>query len=86
MSQSASILFIQLPANRQIICDEAWLEAERRGCWVGTDDCVVRENVCLVVLRVGRQLRESAERVQATAPRMTSMRPAETDGVVIRPG
>lgn len=68
MSRLDAIVFIQLPAIRQIIIDEAWLEAERRGCWVNADDCVVRENVCQVVLRIGAQLRESSERVMAAAP------------------
>jgi hypothetical protein len=54
------IVFHQLPAIRQIFVDEAWLEAERRGCWVPTDDPVVRENVCRVVLSVGADLRETA--------------------------
>lgn len=63
MTQSDSIVYAQLPAIRQILADETWLEAERRGCRVNADDCVVRENVCLVVLRIGARLRESAERV-----------------------
>lgn len=70
MSKLDPIVFIQLPTIRQIVIDETWLEAERRGCWVNADDCVVRENVCLVVLRVGARLRESAELVMATAPQM----------------
>lgn len=56
------IVRIQLPAIRQIIIDEVWLEAERRGCSVDADDGVVRENVCLVVLRIGAQLRAASER------------------------
>lgn len=70
MSKLEPIVFVQLPAIRQIVIDETWLEAERRGCWVNADDCVVRENVCLVVLRIGAELRESAERALATAPRL----------------
>jgi hypothetical protein len=42
----------------KIVRDETWLEAERRGKFVSPDDPVVRENVCLVVLRVGEQLRK----------------------------
>jgi len=57
-----------MPMIRQIVLDEVWLEAERRGCLVTADDCAVRENVCLVVLRIGAQLREAAERSVATAP------------------
>jgi hypothetical protein len=70
MSQLDPIVFVQLPAIRQIVIDETWLEAERRGCWVNAEDRVVRENVCLVVLRIGAQLRESAERIVETAPRL----------------
>jgi hypothetical protein len=70
MSKLDPVVFVQLPAIRQIIIDEAWLEAERRGCWVNTDDGVVQENVCLVVLRIGAQLRASAERTMEGAPRL----------------
>jgi hypothetical protein len=56
------ILFRELPVIRQIILNETWLEAERRGCIVQADDRVVRENVCRVVLLVGEQLRKAAER------------------------
>lgn len=70
MSKLDPIVFVQLPAIRQIVSDETWLEAERRGCWVNADDSVVRENVCLVVLRIGAHLRESAERMIEAAPQM----------------
>ena len=56
------VLFRQLPVIRQIILNETWLEAERRGCCVNETDRVVRENVCRVVLLVGAQMRETAER------------------------
>ena len=59
------LILHELPAIRQIIRDETWLEAERRGCCVLSDDRVVRDNVCLVVLRIGEQLRESSERAIA---------------------
>lgn len=62
------IVFLQLPVIRRIISDEAWFEAERRGCWVPADDRVVRENVCRVVLRIGQELRETSMRALATAP------------------
>jgi len=52
------VLISQLPVIRKIIQDETWLEAERRGCAVTSDDRVVRERVCEVVLRIGQQLRE----------------------------
>lgn len=48
----------QLPLIARIIRDETWLEGERRGCAVPADDPTVRENVCAVVLRIGRELRE----------------------------
>jgi hypothetical protein len=53
------IVFRQLPVIDQIIHDETWLEGERRQCAVSPDDPVVRENVCLVILRIGQQLREA---------------------------
>jgi hypothetical protein len=53
------IIFHQLPVIQKIIEDETWLEGERRGCAVSSEDPVVRENVCLVLLRIGQQLRES---------------------------
>src|SRR5688500_9932622 len=59
MNPCEPILFQQLPVIQKIIQDETWLESERRGCRVGSDDRVVRERVCQVVLRVGQQLRES---------------------------
>lgn len=43
---------------KKVIDDETWYEGERRGCYVSSDDPVVRENVCLVILRIGRELRE----------------------------
>jgi hypothetical protein len=54
------ILHRQLPVIEKIIRDETWLEGERRGGPVPSQDSVVRENVCQVVLRVGRELREAA--------------------------
>jgi hypothetical protein len=59
MSSRDPILFRELPVIQKIIEDETWLEGERRGCPVRPDDPVVRENVCAVVLRIGRELRES---------------------------
>lgn len=54
------ILSLQLRHVQKIIDDETWLEGERRGCPVSADDEVVRENVCRVVLRIGREMRETA--------------------------
>lgn len=56
-----SVIFRELPMIHEIILNETWLEAERRGCCVGPDDRVVRDNVCQVILRVGAQLRRAAE-------------------------
>jgi len=53
------VIFRELPMIHKIIADETWLEAERRGCPVAPDDPVVRENVCLVILRVGEVMRRS---------------------------
>jgi len=63
------IVSLELPVIAKIIQDEIWLEGERRGCAVSPDDPVVRENVCAVILRIGRELRESLEAGTAmTAP------------------
>jgi hypothetical protein len=53
------IVSCELPLIQKIIEDETWYEGERRNCWVSPDDPVVRENVCQVILRIGRELRES---------------------------
>ena len=66
------VLFHQLPTIRQIVLDETWLEAERRGCCVLANDRVVRDNVCLVVLRIGAQLRESALQARNASPETLS--------------
>lgn len=54
------IIFRELTTIRQIIHDETWLEAERRGCRVTADDRIVRNNVCAVVLRIGEEMRETS--------------------------
>lgn len=51
------VVLRELPVIDKIIRDETWLEGERRGCWVSPHDPVVRENVCAVILRIGRELR-----------------------------
>ena len=53
------ILYLQLPMIQKIIQDETWLEGERRGCFVRSDDHIVRARVCEIVLRIGQQLRDS---------------------------
>ena len=70
MARLDPIIFSQLSVIRQIVLDETWLEAERRGGSVASNDQVVRENVCLVVLRIGAQMRESSQRTMAVAPMM----------------
>ena len=59
MNPCDPILFHQLPVIRKIIADETWLEGERRGCQVASDDQVVRDRVCQIILRIGEQLRDS---------------------------
>jgi hypothetical protein len=56
------VLHRQVPVIQKIIQDETWLEGERRGCWVPSNDRVVRENVCRVILRVGQEMRETITR------------------------
>jgi hypothetical protein len=53
------IVSSELPLIQKIIEDETWLEGERRHGWVSPDDPVVREKVCEIILRIGRELRES---------------------------
>ncbi len=57
MNTPDPVLTRQLPLIAKIIADETWLEAERRGHTVTPCDRVVRENVCLVVLRMGQDMR-----------------------------
>ena len=57
MARLDPVVFRELPVIQKVINDETWYEGERRGCYVSPDDPVVRENVCLVVLRIGRELR-----------------------------
>ena len=56
------ILRREIPIIAQIIRDETWLEAERRGCPVASDDPVVRARVCETVLRIGADLRKVLSR------------------------
>ena len=60
-SPADRVVSLELPIIAKIIQDEVWLEGERRGCAVSPDDPIVRENVCAVILRVGRELREQLE-------------------------
>lgn len=67
------VLRRQLPCIAQIIRDETWLEAERRGHTVPSDDPVVRANVCDVILRIGARMR--ADALQQIAAEVTSCTP-----------
>jgi hypothetical protein len=67
------IVFRELPVIQKIIADETWLEGERRGCWVSADDPVVRENVCLVVLRIGAALRTALQGEPAARAKLATM-------------
>jgi hypothetical protein len=62
------VLFRELPVIEKIIEDETWLEGERRRCSVSKDDPVVRENVCLVILRIGAAMRAALASELADAP------------------
>ncbi len=68
MAQLDPVIFRQLPVIRKIIQDEMWFEGERRGCFVPQDDPVVREKVCDVILRIGRDLRETLMAQVAARP------------------
>lgn len=59
MTPPDPVLFDQLPAIQKIIEDETWLEGERRGCHVRSDDRIVRDRVCDVILRIGQHLRDT---------------------------
>lgn len=73
MNPSDPVLARQLPLIAKIVADETWLEGERRGRPVEPEDATVRENVCLVVLRMGHEMRQhvlreiAAERSAAVA-------------------
>jgi hypothetical protein len=60
MNSSDPVLFVQIQYVKKIVDDETWLEGERRGQPVSPDDQVVRENVCQVIMRVGREMRCAA--------------------------
>lgn len=67
------VIYHQLPLIAQIIRDETWLEAERRGHSVPPDDPVVRANVCAVILRIGAEMRaEALRRTKSEAPRRSA--------------
>ncbi len=65
MNQPDPVLTRQLPLIAKIVADETWLEGERRGGPVAAEDTAVRENVCLVVLRMGHEMRQQVLREMA---------------------
>lgn len=65
MNQPDPVLTRQLPLIAKIVSDETWLEGERRGRPVEPEDTAVRENVCLVVLRMGHEMRQQVLREMA---------------------
>ena len=81
MAQIDPVLFRELPVILQIIRDETWLESERRHCVVAASDPIVRENVCLVVLRIGAQMRATflAQIALRPGPVMLDALPFEKD-------
>lgn len=50
MSPESRAIQEELPELEQIIRNECWLEAERRGCPVDSKDPVVRERVADIIL------------------------------------
>lgn len=65
MNQLDPVLRRQFPLIAKIVADETWLEGERRGRPVDAEDTTVRENVCLVVLRMGHEMRQQVLREMA---------------------
>ena len=59
VAQLDPVVFRELPVIQKVIDDETWYEGERRGCYVSPEDPVVREKVCSIILRIGRELRET---------------------------
>lgn len=58
MAQLDPVVFRELTVIQKVIDDETWYEGERRGCHVSPHDPVVCERVCMIVLKIGRELRE----------------------------
>ena len=81
MAQLDPVIFREIPVIQKIIQDETWYESERRGCPVPPDDPVVRENVCQIILRIGRELRETllAQIAANPGPAMIPIRITEDD-------
>jgi len=61
MSKEVQIIHAEIPAIRQIIRNECWLEAERRGAPVDPHEDLIRERVADIILsgagsRIRRQI------------------------------
>lgn len=72
------VVLNEIPLIRKIIRDETWYEGERRGCWVSSDDPVVKENVCRVICRVGEELRRTLTAQLTAGARMEECPAAES--------
>jgi hypothetical protein len=59
MAQLDPIISREIPIIQKIIQDETWFEGERRGCFVSPDDPVVVDHVSEIILRIGREMRET---------------------------
>ena len=68
MSKLDPVVRQELPVIQKIIRDETWLEGERRGRYVSSEDPVVQENVCTIVLTIGEQLRQMFQGNAALQP------------------
>jgi hypothetical protein len=73
------VVFRELPVIQKVIDDEKWYEGERRGCYVSSQDPVVCENVCRVILRIGQQLRETFTAELTAQPLPLSVSPVDHD-------
>ena len=81
MAQPDPLIFREISVIQKIIQDETWYEGERRGCVVTSEDPVVRENVCQIILLIGRELRETllAEIATQPGPAITGIRISRDD-------
>ena len=68
MSKLDPVVIHELPVIQKIIEDETWLEGERRGGYVASDDPVVQENVCVIVMRIGEKMREMFQHREVVRP------------------
>ena len=63
MSNTKSIRIIkaEIPLVQKIVQDETWLEGERRGCPVESNDEMVQMRVIDICLKESEKLRKEAE-------------------------